>query len=406
MSRLTSGLGLDSKTADWEESYEEAFARTLAFVTQERDRLAVEKLRGWAQWATLEPANPQERFTLVEADSRYHTYGFYQRLLEASRWYIRTDPAEAVDVVRLAILVAEHLDPVLMGKKRIADLRSAAWAALGNARRLASEFEGSRRAFNEAWRILEEEGTNDPLDHAHIIGLESGYIQDMGEFEMAEASLEEALEIYRNLGDRHLEGRTLLKMGDCIGQIYPERGIERVRQALPLIDITKEARLELCAQHDLAWFLNDAGKPEEALSVLDRARPIYQQFPDRWTQLRLHWLEGRIAANIGELSEAESIFTQLWDEFRARNLNHELVLVSIDLAEVLVTRGELARAVGLIKDSYPIMQAWRLHRYALAAWVVFEKVVAQGEIGEIFRRIKNYYRRYWTRPVAFEAKTN
>lgn len=231
-------------------------------------------------------------------------------------------------------------------------------------------------------------------------------MQDMGEFEIAEASLEEALEIYRQLRDSHLEGRTLLKMGDCIGQIYPERGIARVRQALPLIDVSKEPRLELCAQHDLAWFLNDSGKPEEALVVLDRARRVYQQFPDKWTQLRLHWLEGRIAASIEDLAEAESIFGHLWDEFRARNLNHELVLVSIDLAEVLIAEGQAARAVALIKDSYPIMKAWRLHRYALAAWIVFEQVVAQGHASDIFRRIRDYYRRYWVRPVAFGEETN
>ena len=405
-SRMTSELGFTSKPTTWEEAYEQVFAQTLAFATEQEERLAVEKLRGWGQWADLESATPLERIALVEADPRYYTHGFYQRLLEASRWYIRTDPAEAVDVVRLAILVAERLDPAVIGEKRIADLRAAAWASLGNARRLASDFEGSRHAFNEAWRILEEEGTNAPMDRANVIGLESSYMQDIGEFETAEVSLEEALAIYRGLCDRHLEGRTLLKMGDCIGQIYPERGITRILQALPLIDVTKEPRLELCAQHDLAWFLNDSGKPEEALVILDHARPVYQQFPDKWTQLRLHWLEGRIAANIGDRTEAESIFSHLWDEFRARNLNHELVLVSIDLAEVLVSKGETSRALALVKEFYPIMQAWRLHRYALAAWIVFEKAVASGEVREIFHRIRDYYRRYWTRPVAFGEGTN
>jgi tetratricopeptide (TPR) repeat protein len=404
--RMTAELGLYPKTAFWAEGYEEAFARTLAFATEQEERLAVEKLRGWGQWASLEPATPQERFALVEAGPRYHTYGFYQRLLEASRWYIRTEPAEAVDVVRLAIMVAERLDPALLGEERVADLRAAAWAALGNARRLASDFEGSRRAFNEAWRILEEEGTNDPVDRAHVIGLESGYMQDMGEFETAEVSLEEALEIYRALRDTHMEGRTLLKMADCIGQVYPERGIALIRQALPLIEVAKEPRLELCAQHDLAWFLNDNDQSAEALVVLDRARPVYQQFPDKWTQLRLHWLEGRIASKIGDLAEAESIFGHLWEEFRARNLTHELVLVSIDLAEVFAAQGQTARAAQLVKDCYPIMQAWRLHRYALAAWIVFEKAVSQEHASEIFRRIRAYYRRYWIRPVAFGEETN
>jgi ATP/maltotriose-dependent transcriptional regulator MalT len=120
----------------------------------------------------------------------------------------------------------------------------------------------------------------------------------------------------------------------------------------------------------------------------------------------LHWLEGRIAAKMGDLAEAESIFSHLWDEFRARNLNHELVLVSIDFAEVLVLQGQVARAAGLIKDCYPIMQAWRLHRYAMAAWIVFEKAVAKGQEGQMFRRIRDYYRRYWIRPVAFGEETH
>jgi len=51
----------------------------------EEQRLAVEKLRGWGQWASLEILNPQTRFALVESEKQYHTFGLYLRLLEASR---------------------------------------------------------------------------------------------------------------------------------------------------------------------------------------------------------------------------------------------------------------------------------------------------------------------------------
>src|SRR5829696_906046 len=88
----------------WEQAYEEVFTRALAFASEEEQRLAVEKLRGWGQWAQLEPMPPQMRFAAVESDPRFHTLGLYHRLLEASRWYSRTEPAEAVDIVRLAIL--------------------------------------------------------------------------------------------------------------------------------------------------------------------------------------------------------------------------------------------------------------------------------------------------------------
>ncbi|MFY9819980.1 MAG: tetratricopeptide repeat protein [Thermoanaerobaculia bacterium] len=281
------------------------------------------------------------------------------------------------------------------------DLRAAAWADLGNIKRLASDFEGSRRAFNEAWRISEE-GTGEPVEAAYILSLESAYMRDMGEFETAEAALEEALELYERVGDRHQQGRTLLKMGNAIGYANPERALSHIRRGLALVDAGKEPRLDLCAQHDFALFLNDSGRPEEALAVLDRVRPLYKQFPDEWTQLRLHWLEGRIARNLGELEEAEDIYKQLWEELQARDLRHELVLLSIDLAELLVFKGEPKRAADLVEQCYPVMKSWGLHSYALAAWLVFRDSLAQCRMDSVFTRMREYFRRHWVKPVTLE----
>jgi tetratricopeptide (TPR) repeat protein len=307
-----------------------------------------------------------------------------------------------VDIVRLAILVSERLSPAEMGAERLADLRASAWATLGNARRLASDFEGARRAFNEAWRILED-GTGDPAEEGHILSLEASYMKDIGEFELAEAALEEALEKYREARDTHQQGRILLQMGEAIGHVDPERGLGHIRKALALIDTTREPRLALCAEHDLAWLLTSLGESEEALAVLHRARPLYRQFPDKWTQLRLHWLEGRIAYRLGELPQAESIFAQIWEEFRARDLHHELVLVSIDLAQVLAAKGELARAAQLATECYSIMRNWGLHKDALSAWLVFQDALAQGTATrDVFERLEAYFRRHWFMPAKFD----
>lgn len=401
MSRqATSGVGAFASrgAAGWEEAYEEVFARALAFAGEEERRLALEKVRGWALWAELEPLNPPARFARVEAEARFHTFGLYERLLEASRWYNRADPAEAVDVVRLAVLVAERLDTARLGEERWADVRAGAMAALGNALRIAEDFEEARQAFDQAWHLLRQ-GTGQPLERASLISLEASYRKDVGELELAESSLEEALEIYRKAGDSHLQGRVLLQMGEIVGHAAPERGIAHLRRALALLDFSREPRLELSAQHALAQFLSDSGQPEEALAVLERARPLYEQFREELVQLRLHWLEGKIAARLGELAEAESIFAQLWDELHARGLHQEVVLVTIDLAQVLTRKGETARAAELAGQCFTIMQRWGLHRDALAAWLVFQDALAQGSALEtLFERIGGYYRRYWHRP--------
>jgi tetratricopeptide (TPR) repeat protein len=387
-----------------EENYEQAFDAAFAFATEEERRVAVERLRGWGQWASIESLLPEERTVLVVADPEFHHWGFYHALLDASRWYSRSDAREAVNIVELALAISELLSAAQVGGEDAAtDLRAKGYAILGNARRLASDFDGARQAINEAWR-LNEEGTGDPLERAVIISFDASYIRMMGEFETAEAALEEALRIYTVAGDSHMQGRILIQMGDAIGYADPERAIGHLRRALELVNAAREPRLELCAQHDLAHFLSDAGRPEEALALLDRARPLYKQFPDDWTQLRLHWLEGRIARALGHLDEAAHIFRQVWDEFRERDLHYELVMTSIDLAETYVAQGSHATAARLAADVYAIMGAWGVHRYALTAWLMLENAVELHQAGDFFAKIRLYFRRSWHKPAEFTGE--
>ncbi|HEX6899315.1 MAG TPA: hypothetical protein VF789_06355 [Thermoanaerobaculia bacterium] len=135
----------------------------------------------------------------------------------------------------------------------------------------------------------------------------------------------------------------------------------------------------------------------------EHARPLFEQFWDDLTQLRLHWVEGKIADRLGKYDEAESILVQLWDEFRARDLSQEVVLVTIDLAQVLVRKGELARAARLAAESYSILRNWGLRQDALAAWMVFQEALAQGKLaGDLFERMGGYFRRHWFTAGRFE----
>jgi tetratricopeptide (TPR) repeat protein len=401
--RIAVDVGL-SRSAEggrdaWERAYEEVFARALAFANEDERRRALEKLRGWGQWASLEPFPPRARLEVVASDPRYHILGFHERLLDAARQASRNEPAEAADIVRLALVVAERLEPAVAGgRMRLADLKAASWAALGNALRIADDFEGARQAFNEAWPLLKE-GSGSPTEEVRLISLEASYLKDVGDFELAEAALAEALQLARKVGDLHEQGCILFQMGEVTGQIQPERGIAYVRKALALIDGHREPRLELCALHNLAVFLCETRRPEEALTVLEYARPLYRKFRDDRSQLLLHWLEAKIAHRLGEHTEAESIFAQLWEEYRARGLYQEVVLITIELAQVLVEKGDQERAARLAAESFTIMRSWGLHKDALSAWHVFQEALAQGPAPDgLFERLGKYYRRHWVKP--------
>jgi tetratricopeptide (TPR) repeat protein len=175
---------------------------------------------------------------------------------------------------------------------------------------------------------------------------------------------------------------------------------------LKLINPVREPRLELCAQHHLAEFLCAAGRPQEALAILDRARRLYRQFPDEWAQLRLHWLQGRVAHALGQFAEAVCILRQVREEFRARDLHRDFLMASIDQAEAHVAVGEIATAGRLLADVTPIMTSWNLHRGALAAWLLFQKALEErGDLGAaalapLFDSLRLYHRRYWYVPTA------
>ena len=154
-----------------------------------------------------------------------------------------------------------------------------------------------------------------------------------------------------------------------------------VQAALALIDPVREPRLEICARHNLIWFLNDSGKPWEALALLETSRPLYRQFPDTWPRLSLRWVEGRIARNLGDLEDAAHTFQSLWQELRRRELHHFLTLLSIDLAEeVQVARGRHAEAVRLVREVHPLLQSWGMHTEGLALWLLFQESLAAGRI--------------------------
>ncbi len=386
-----------------EPDYDRVLGSSIRASVRQANGMAIDRVSGWGQWAALDPLPPEERLDRVIAGRQYHHWGFYRALLDASRWYSLRDPREAVDIMLLALTVSQLLDPAEVGGEKAAiDLRAKGRAILANARRLASDLDGARADLDAAWR-LQEEGTGDPLERAQIISFDASWSRTVGQLEVAEASLDEALRIYRLAGDRHMQGRTLLQMGNAIGYADPERALSYIENGLRLIESRREPRIELCGKFDLAYFLATAGRPHEAVEALEAARPFAKQFPDDWMQLRLQWLQGTIARALGQLTEAVSIFRQVWDEFRARDLRFDLVMVSIDLAEALAADGQCETAAQLVAEVHPILTSWRLPQHSLAAWLTFQQIVARQRRLDVFASVRLFYRRHWIRPADFTA---
>ena len=381
------------------ERYHEIFVRLLRNADEIEAEIVRERLRGMDLWACLEKHPQERRLLMIRNDPRMQRWGLYERLLDKTRETGFRNPAEAVDIAHLALAVVEELDPGHYGEERLADFRAAALAALGNAQRLASDFSGAELSFGQAQEALSQ-GTGDPLEKATLISFRASLLKDQGEFEQAVRLMDRTIAIYRELNDLHLEGRTLLQQAATIGFVHPERGVQLAERGLALIDSLREPRLELCGRHALAHFLNDAGQPREALAMLEMSRPVYARFKDTWTRTRLHWLEGKIARNLGDLSQAEETFQRLWGDLQEPSYAHELTLLSIDLAEVYTARGKHEDAAQIVAEFLPMLRSWGMHTEGLAMWLLLQEAV-QSRTAQTttFRSVAEYMHRAWYRPL-------
>lgn len=297
------------------------------------------------------------------------------------------DPAGARELAELAVGVADVLDPLHYGPTVVQDFRARAWAYLGNARRLGSDLRGAEEAISLAERFSQG-GSADPLEEARILDLKASLLADQGRLEEAAGLLDVVIDIYEDIRDAHRQGRALISKGLFLAYAdRPEEGLGLIGLGLGLVDVEQDPRLALMANHNIAWCLADCGRPEEALRHLETVRHLYDAFTDRWTCLRLAWLEARIAAGLGRFEEAERKLLELRDAFVEQRLGYDASLVTLDLAALLLEQGRAAEVRRLAAEALPVLLAQDIHREAMAALIAFQQAteIEQATPGMVHR---------------------
>jgi tetratricopeptide (TPR) repeat protein len=317
--------------------------------------------RPWEEWPVL-----------LRLDRRLQTLAVCELLIEKSFEEGFRDASRAIELAERGLLLAGLLDLELYGRSVVQDLHARAWAYLGNARRIAFDLAGAEEALARAERLAG--GSADPLEEARILDLRASLLSDQGHFEQAAELLDVVIDIYGELNEPHRKGRAMISKGVFLGYSgWHEEAIRQIRKGLGLVDWDREPRLVLMARHNLAWFLTDCGRAEEALRQLERFRHTYREFPNAWTGLRLAWLDGRIAGRLGRLDEAESTLREVQRRFLAEGLGYDASLVTLDLAHLYLEEGRTAEVRELAAEMLDTFLTHDIHRQALAALAVFQQ---------------------------------
>ncbi|HXO29132.1 MAG TPA: tetratricopeptide repeat protein [Thermoanaerobaculia bacterium] len=366
--------------------------------------IGTRRILGIAQWAILQGV-PDRRIPFLDEHPEFHHLGLYERLTEVSRLEARRQPRKAMEAANLAFAVARHLK---MPEDLRNDYMATASALLGNASRLAADFAGAEMALNAAWE-LREDGTADPLVDALIYRYEGALYAELGRYDEAEHARNNALIEYTHAGDEHLQGRTLLSLAATASYHDPAKAIGYLGRASALYDPSIEPFLDWCARHIEIWSLNEMGRPEAALQLLEDSRELYNQFgyPDLWVRLRGYWIEARIAFNLGKVAEAEKILAMLFRDLDEEG-NHpvELTLIAVDLLQAISAQeGRQDDILAFSEMLLPLLRNLGLHDQGRAVMLLLRNRLLQGVIDNVrWKTLKTYFRVNWYSPLPVEPK--
>ncbi len=390
---LPGSLPAESATVSAGDGYDGVFER-LAERIVVGDRIAVsERIHAPIHYAELLSTPPGERLEKVEKDPRFHSYLLAEMLLERSREAWMDDANRATEAAELALEAARRLNADFYGSGLKEGLELRAWSYFANGLRLKGNLTAAEAAFEHV-EVLLESAILDVYERAEALSLKTSLLRDQNRFEEAGKLLEEISAIYTEVGDRRkvaqthiLQSMTLAAMGSV------EPAIAHLQHCLELIDENREPRLFSCALANLAVYLEQAGRNEEALEMLREAAPRMERQGDRLHLARVRWLEGRIADSQDQFERAEEAYQEVQRCFLERGADAEAATVCLELALLYARQGRNDEVRQVARQMLPLFQRERLDREVMAAVILFhhaaEKEFATlGLIEEIAKYLK------------------
>lgn len=311
----------------------------------------------------------------LPGEAGFATPDVCETLMERSYDLRFTDPTAMLRLAELAVQSAEELDTEVYGAENVADLQARAWAEVANAHRIIGDLSQADRMMTRAVDCRSR-GTGDPRLLARLSDLAASLACAQRRFDQAFRLLDIGYSIYIKLGDRHSAGRVLIARGLYAGYTGdPLEGIRYLVHGLNTIDRAREPKLAFQALHNIVLLRVELGEYEEARRSLQQMRPLYARFNDELDDIKLRWVEGKIAAGLGELDEAEEAFAESRDRLDRVGLGYRAALVSLDLVSVWLHQGRTAEIRQLVAELLVTFRAIGVEREALAGVLLLRDAV-------------------------------
>jgi tetratricopeptide (TPR) repeat protein len=371
---------------DLDTAYDLAIDRAFAVALNAEKRLASEAL------AMLERRGP---LGLALGPARLRGVPALEALLRKS-WDLRhEDPSRSVELAKWATIIAGQLSSELLGTENVADFRCRAWAALGNAYRVADNYAAAESAITEAFNHFTR-GSRDEILLARLIDFQASLWADQSRFKLAIESLDVAHAIYRAHGEEHLAARLLVSKGLFTGYANDADGaVQILSEALKKIDPATDSDLALRASHNLALFMVESGRFREARALVIRNQWRLQDHQDhRIDLLKLRWVEARANAGLGLPERAERGFVEVREGMLDVGKRYHSALAALDLSLIYLRQNRLEDTRSTVLEAAEVFLDLEISREAIGAVLVLQNAYRKGlEASALLEKAVDFLRR-------------
>jgi len=378
----------------------EVFARSLLALGPER-RAEEDRRQARILWERLKSQPADQRRALVESTPELRSWALCELVCERSLEAAADKADRALDLAGLALRIAELAPGEAAWRKR---LQGYALAHLANARRVAGDLPAADKEFARA-RSLWDAGAPmhfEILAAARIFNLEASLRIGQRRIPEALTLIGHALTVANSEEKKTL----LLKKANALELAGDfEEAIAALWQAAPLVSEESEPRLLCVLRFNLANNLLQVRKANEAETLLPELRKLTSRLGNDLDTLRLRWLEGRMAADLGRREEAISALARVREDFSFRGIAYDTALATLEIAVLYLEEERTSETRALARQMLWIFQTQGVHREALAALRLFCEAAEQESLTlEMVRGLVGYLHRARHEPsLRFQA---
>lgn len=362
--RLIAEAMADQATWDTRPLPEAPVPETIANLRGFADRMAVEDTEAAQLLPDLIIGAREQWMSTLHHHPEYRTAGMVRKLLEAVPTALDIMPRDAVELTALAIEIADNLQTAT------SQLRGAAWRERAYALFYTGDYVNAEKALCASERHFAESAVNE-YDLARVGVVRALVERGLERYTSAASSAQCSARSFAAHRDR------LRSAAARLAQAQAFLGLEDVKGAIAILLQLKREFEHTDDSDTYARILNNLGycyarlrHPDEALLYHDAAAKIFTEIGAHSAAVRERWNVARVLMGEGRFDEAMHRQEVLRQEFERLGMIASYAQVTLELAEILITRADFRSAEDLCSSVMRILERSELQHTAPALTAV------------------------------------